>query len=206
MSNAAVNDNEGRHDLLARAVKYAVDRHKGTNRKGTRVPYIVHPMETAAIAAGMTDDVNVIAAAVLHDTVEDTDATIEDIRREFGDRVAQLVGAESENKRPDQPEADTWELRKQETILHLLKEKDRDVLIIALSDKLSNIQALHRDYMKFGDKIWSRFNQQNPSMQKWYYENLKQCFEPLKNTQAYMEYTGLMQEVFGRYPARAKKG
>lgn len=195
-------DNKTAHEVLCNAITYATEMHKGTNRKGTTIPYIVHCMEAAAVAAGLTADVEVIAAAFLHDTVEDTSASIDDIRAKFGARIAELVGAESENKREDLPEAETWELRKQETLDHLSACKDRDVVIIALADKLSNLRAMHRDYMNHGDELWERFNQKDPSMQKWYYESMGKIFAPLAGTQAYMEYAELLEKVFGQIPER----
>lgn len=195
-------ENNEEHELLYQAIIFAAEMHKGTNRKGTNIPYIVHPMEAAAAAAGMTDDVEVIAAAILHDTIEDTPADVGQIRARFGDRVAALVNAESENKRRDRPEAETWELRKQETLEHLFACRDRDVLIIALSDKLSNLRSLHRDCMHLGSHLWDRFNQKDPSMQKWYYESAGKAFAPLKDTQAYMEYMELLEKVFGNIPKR----
>lgn len=89
--------------LMDRAIIFATRAHSGTYRKGTHIPYIVHPIEAAAIVATMTDDPDMIAAAVLHDVVEDTDATAEDIRLFFNDHIAKLVEAESENKRKELP-------------------------------------------------------------------------------------------------------
>ena len=80
--------------LFDRAIILAAQAHAGMVRKGSDTPYIVHPMEAAAIAATMTNDPEILAAAVLHDTVEDTGVSIADIRREFGDRVAAIVSAE----------------------------------------------------------------------------------------------------------------
>ena len=84
---------------LDHAIKFATDAHAGQKRKMTNTPYILHPLEAAAIVASITTDEDVICAAVLHDTVEDTDVKAETIRSEFGDRVAELVSAETENKR-----------------------------------------------------------------------------------------------------------
>ena len=73
----------GRADLVADAVAFAAKAHRGQVRKGTSTPYIVHPMEAAAIVATITNDPAVIAAAVLHDVIEDTDYTADDVRRLF---------------------------------------------------------------------------------------------------------------------------
>ena len=83
-------------DLLDRAIVFAVKAHHNTERRGKGFPYIVHPMETVEIVSTITSDQELLAAAALHDTIEDTDVTVEDIRREFGDRIAYLVHAESD--------------------------------------------------------------------------------------------------------------
>lgn len=83
-------------DLLDRAIVFAVQAHHNTERRGKGFPYIVHPMEAVEIVATITPDQELLAAAALHDTVEDTDVTVEQIRAEFGDRIAELVHAESD--------------------------------------------------------------------------------------------------------------
>ena len=83
--------------LLDRAIRFAVEAHSGVERRGKGFPYIVHPMEAMAIVATMTPDQEVLAAAALHDVVEDTEVTLDEIRSRFGDRVAQLVDTESDH-------------------------------------------------------------------------------------------------------------
>lgn len=105
--------------LIDKAIIFAAKAHQGTTRKGKKRPYILHPLEAMTIVAGLTDDEEVIAAAVLHDTVEDTDTKPAEIASIFGDRVAELVMAESEDKMVDLPATASWEARKQATIDHL---------------------------------------------------------------------------------------
>ena len=100
-------------DLLDRAVVFAVRAHAGTERRGKGFPYIVHPMEAVEIVATMTNDPELLAAAVLHDTVEDTDVTVEQLRAEFGERVASLVAAESDEPHEKRDSIDNWRARKQ---------------------------------------------------------------------------------------------
>ena len=83
---------------LNRAIIFATERHAGQVRKGTDTPYIVHPLETMLILSNMQADLNVQSAGLLHDTVEDTDTTLEEIAALFGDDVASLVGHHSEDK------------------------------------------------------------------------------------------------------------
>ncbi len=184
--------------LVTKAVAFAAKAHDGQVRKGTDIPYIVHPMEAAAIAAGMTNDQDVIAAAVLHDTMEDAGVSREQIEIEFGPRVAELVAAESENKREDQKAEDTWQIRKNETIEHLRRCTDMDVKILALADKLSNLRAIYRDFCAIGDKLWERFNQNDPAMIGWYYRSFKETCVELDKTTAYAEYVELLDKTFGK--------
>ena len=129
-------------DIFDKAILFATKAHSGSFRKGATTPYIVHPMEASAIVATMTDDKNVLAAAVLQDVVEDTDYTIDDIVKEFGEDVAHLVSAESENKRDNLPSEATWKIRKQETLDYLKDKATKEEKMIALGDKLSNIRAI----------------------------------------------------------------
>ena len=183
--------------LLEEAVAFASEKHKGSCRKGTVIPYITHPVEAMIIASGMTQSAEVLAAAVLHDTVEDTGTSIKEIREKFGDRVAALVSSESENKREDLPPGDTWKIRKQETITSLMNEKDKDVLIVALADKLSNMRAIARDYASLGDHLWERFNQKDKAEHGWYYGSLVTAFRSLSEQGAWQEYRDLVSKVFG---------
>lgn len=182
--------------LFDEAIVFAVRAHSGMTRKGSGLPYIVHPMEAAAIAAAMTDDEEVLAAAVLHDVLEDTPATAEEIRAQFGERVARLVQAESENKREERPAADTWEERKRETIEHLQKETDLAVKMLTLSDKLSNLRAMQRDYAALGETFWQRFNQKDKSRHAWYYRAIAEATKELSSYEVWKEYAALVEAVF----------
>ena len=182
---------------IERAIQYAVFAHAGTKRKGKKRPYILHPIEVMTIVASMTEDEDVIAAAVLHDTVEDTSVTEEDIEREFGERVRELVMAESEDKMKDLPAEASWKARKQATIDHL-RSLDRDAKLICLGDKLANFREINRDYAKLGDKLWERFNQKDKNEHKWYYKSICDVLEGKTDfAPAIREYRELLKSVFG---------
>lgn len=182
--------------LMDRAIIFATRAHSGTKRKGTNIPYIVHPIEAAAIVSTMTDDPDMIAAAVLHDVVEDTDATAEEIRFFFNDRIARLVEAESENKRKDLPPQETWMIRKMETLEFLRNQADRDAKILALADKLSNMRAIHRDQNTVGDKLWERFNEKRKEKHGWMYRQVAEALSELSDTFAWQEYDDLVRKTF----------
>lgn len=184
-------------EVFQRAMKFAALAHNGMTRKGTSLPYILHPMEAAMIARSVTDDLEVVAAAALHDVVEDTPYTIEDIRDRFGDRVASIVGYESEDKRPDLPPSESWTLRKRE-FLDGLAEAPWEARVVALTDKLSNMRSIAEDHDRIGDALWDRFNQKDPAMHGWYYATIADILRPdFGDTDAWREYDGLCRRVFG---------
>ena len=182
--------------LLDRAIVFAVRAHAGTERRGKGFPYIVHPMEAVEIVATMTPDQELLAAAALHDTVEDTDVTIEQIRTEFGERVASFVAAESDepHQRPDSVE--NWRARKQAAI-DRLAHASRDAKIVALGDKLSNMRAIARDYAEQGDRLWDLFHAKDTKDHEWHYRGLADALSELRDTFAYKEFEYLIHQVFG---------
>ena len=179
--------------LVTQAAIFAANAHDGATRKGSGIPYIVHPMEAAAIAATLTDDPQVVAAAVLHDVMEDCGVTEAELRVKFGKRVAALVRFESEEKQPDAQAS--WQKRKLHA-LNRLRAASREQMILTLSDKLSNLRAIHRDLNRLGYSLWLRFNQRNPSMHHWYYASVAQSLTPLNEFEAYREYVALIADTW----------
>ncbi|MCR5452555.1 MAG: HD domain-containing protein [Lachnospiraceae bacterium] len=188
------NSNPGRL-LIEQALRFAARAHFGGLRKGNKIPYISHPIEVMMLTSRMTRDCDVIAAAALHDVVEDTPATIDDIRLNFGERVASFVRMESENKRDDLPREATWKIRKKE---NLLREKNAPIEAkqIMLADKVSNMRATVRDFREEGKNIWQKFNMKDESEQAWYYRSVANVLKDLSNEELYIEYTAMLEEVF----------
>ena len=181
--------------VLDRAITFAVKAHQGMERKGKGFPYIVHPMEAVCIVATMTNDQELLAAAALHDVIEDTDTTADDLKKEFGERVAMLVEAESDDKTGGS-KADTWHQRKQDT-LDKLRNADLDIKIVALGDKLSNMRAIAHDYAVLGDELWNRFTVKDPAEHAWRYHALTEALNDLSDTHAYKEFHTLVNKTFG---------
>ena len=184
-------------DLLDRAIVFAVRAHAGTERRGKGFPYIVHPMEAVEIVSTITSDQELLAAAALHDTVEDTAVTVEQIRAEFGPRVAAIVDSESDKFTAGVSEQDSWITRKQAAI-DRLAAASRDSKIVAMGDKLSNMRAIARDYAVKGDALWSIFHAPDPSCHEWHYRGLAAALNELADTFAYKEFIGLIDEVWPR--------
>ena len=185
-------------ELVSEAIAFAVKAHDGMRRKKSEAPYILHPMEAAVIVGTMTHDQNMIAAAALHDVVEDAEISIEDIEAKFGKRVRELVESETEDKRADLPPSDTWHIRKEESLAVLKNTNDIGVLTVWLGDKLANMRAIYRDHKIEGDAMWQRFNQKDVSEQAWYYSSIVKLTERLSDTSAWIEYKTLTELVFGK--------
>ena len=185
-------------DKVTKAIEFAAKAHDGMERKKDKSPYILHPLEAAVIVGTMTDDKDVICAAVLHDVVEDTDITIEEIEDNFGSRVRVLVESETEDKRADLPPEDTWRIRKEESLIELENCGDTDVLMLWIGDKLSNMRSFYRIWKTEGDSMWQSFNQKDPAQQKWYYSKIAELTSSLKDYSAWLEYNELVKIVFGK--------
>ena len=181
--------------ILDRAIIFAVKAHTGTERRGKGYPYIVHPMEAVEIVATMTKDQELRAAAILHDTVEDTNVTVDQIRDEFGDRVADLVASESDEMPAGVSEEDSWHARKQAAI-DRLSHASREAKIVAMGDKLSNMRAIARDYAEQGDKLWNLFHVKDRKSHEWHYRGLANALKELEDTFAYQEFIKLINQVF----------
>ena len=179
-----------------RAVNFAVKAHSGTERRGKGFPYIIHLMEAVEIVATITPDQELLSAAMLHDTVEDTPVTVADLRKEFGDRIASIVEAESDVHNEGESEHESWHRRKQEAI-DRLTAAPMEAKIVALGDKLSNMRAIARDYAQIGDGLWKLFHVTEKSEHEWHYRGLAHALKDLEVTPAYREFVYLIEEVFG---------
>ena len=180
------------------AVIYAAKKHNGQVRKIGKIPYIIHPLEVASIIATMTGDEDIIIAGILHDIVEDTDTSADEVRELFGDRVCSIVSSETENKYRDQKAEDTWKKRKEESLKLLSETDDEGVRILWLADKLANLRSMYRNYRDMGDAVWDHFHQKDPMMHKWYFTEVARLVEPdLKDKAAYMEYCWILDRFWG---------
>ena len=183
--------------LVDKAIRFAVEAHAGTERRGKGFPYVIHVLEAMAIVATMTNDPELLAAAALHDTVEDTDVTVEDIRLAFGNRIAEIVAAESDSLPDGVSEEDSWRSRK-EAGLRRLAGAPRDVKIVAMGDKLSNMRAIARDYAVMGPALWEIFHAKDPKEHEWRYRALAEALSEISGTAAYKEFVQLIDQVFGK--------
>ncbi len=182
-------------ELLDRAIIFAVRAHAGTERRGKGYPYIVHPLEALEIVSTMTADQELLAAAVLHDTVEDTAVTLAQLQAIFGERIAKLVADESDDVHEGLSEEESWHARKRAAI-ERLSRASRDAKMVALGDKLSNMRAIARDYAVKGDALWDLFHAKDPKDHAWHYRGLADALRELEDTFAFQEFEKLINQVF----------
>lgn len=182
-------------ERLNRAIIFATEKHSGQFRKGTTIPYIVHPLEVLQILYSMRAETDLLIAGVLHDTVEDTDTSLDEIRELFGENVAMLVASNSEDK------SKSWKERKQHTIDELAKAPTQ-VKMLVMADKLSNSRSIAIDYADIGDELWKRFNA-SKEMQAWYYSGIQDSLFGMQALpeceQAYWELVHLFKVVFVKF-------
>jgi myo-inositol-1(or 4)-monophosphatase len=181
---------------LADAFEFAFNAHDGVTRKQSFMPYITHPMEAAFIVSsvpGISEEA--VIAAILHDVVEDTEYTADDIEKHFGKKIRDLVASESEDKMVHLPKEESWKLRK-EAFLNHLKESSYEAKVICLADKLSNLKQTVVDLTLRGPDIWNKFNMKDVSLQKWYYESVLDSLKELDSLPAYKELEECVNFVF----------
>lgn len=185
--------------VLTDAIAFAAKCHEKQLRKGTDIPYIVHPMEACAIVATINNDQDLLIAAVLHDVIEDCGITEKELKARFGEKVAVLVACESATKEAN-AEA-SWRRRREETILRLKKGASDELQALVLADKLSNMRAIARDYKDLGDGLWTRFNQTDKKEHAWYYRSIRDNLTSLCDTNAFVEFSDLVDQVFPKEQA-----
>ncbi len=201
------------NDLIAKAIHFAAEKHGsvinkdgsiGQKRKGSPLPYIVHPLEVWQILRNENCSVSVQAAGLLHDTLEDTDTSAEEIELNFGKEILALVQLESEDK------TKSWKERKQQTLDHLNEiknrilnnknpdSKDLEVFYIICADKLSNCRAQLYDFRHIGSALFEKFNKEStPELQGWYYKGIVKALSPLDGMKMYQEFSQVVKELYG---------
>lgn len=160
-------------NIIDQAITFATQAHEGQFRKSTTIPYITHPYAVGMLLqkAQCTDEV--IAAGILHDTLEDTETSFEELVEHFGLQIAKLVLAASEKD-----QTLPWEERKQRTI-DALPHASKEEIYIIVADKLHNLRSIRRDLEVYGEVTWERFNK-GKNNQSWYYSNIVKTLLPRK--------------------------
>lgn len=186
---------KGISERMQRAYEFAANAHRTQCRKGGDIPYMTHLIMVANNVVEITDDEDVIIAALLHDTLEDTDTGREDIEAHFGAKVAELVAFDSEDKLSGMSAEESWKLRKTENI-HRISMAPVEVKMIAISDKVANLSSIESDYILMGDRVFERFHQRDKKEHEWYYRSFRDILHEFDKSSLMKEYDRILAAVF----------
>jgi len=165
--------------LVSEALLFATQHHLHQHRKGTRIPYMVHLLNVCKILAERDCSDEILAAGLLHDVVEDTEVTIEEVDRIFGEEVGFLVRGATEADKLDKKVIEkkgSWQERKKHTIDFILHEGSVEQLLVVAADKLDNLRSIYHDHGMIGGKLWSRFNA-TKDQQYWYFSSIAEALK-----------------------------
>lgn len=180
--------------LIDRAIGFAARAHDGQKRKIGNVPYIAHPVAVAMILQDMGCNETIVAAGLLHDTVEDTRVTLDEIRQQFGNEVADIVAGCTEPPKRKMK----WETRKLHTI-RILRDAPLAVKLVAASDKYHNLIHTRYTEKQIGAGVWKRFGR-GKEQQAWYYrsvlESLKANVVDLEDYPIFARLEEVVDELF----------
>ena len=159
-------------EIEKKAKQFAYEAHKGMKRKGKDTPFIYHLKLVNLYLESLTDDEEILAAGWLHDVIEDTPITLEELKKEFNRTVCHYVELETEDK------SLPWKDRKLKQI-NELKENNSKVILIAFADKMANLTEMDSDYQLEKENLWKRFNR-GKDEQHWYYLEFYKIFKESK--------------------------
>ena len=183
--------------MIQKAAEFAAHVHAGALRKGSKLPYIVHPREVAMIVAMMTEDPEVIAAAYLHDVIEDAGVRYEELEEQgrllrlpckVGDTVYVVTSPFNV--------FDDIEYDEKQATIDRMKHAPEDMKMIAFGDKLSNLRSTATDYLIIGEELWKKFHEKDKRMHAWYYGSMAEAFQEFDRFPFYEEYHILWNRVF----------
>jgi (p)ppGpp synthase/HD superfamily hydrolase len=182
-------------DRYQAALSRAFQLHQGQYRKGSRIPYLAHLLSVSALVMENNGDEDQAIAALLHDAVEDQGGrpTLESIKRQFGERVADIVeGCTDAYAQPKPP----WKGRKT-TYLTKLMGADDSVLLVSLADKVHNARSILIDLKNNEDSVWDKFKGGKEGT-LWYYQSLVEIFDKTSFTILKNELSLLVDEITKR--------
>jgi (p)ppGpp synthase/HD superfamily hydrolase len=158
-----------RLDKALRTVAWSNER-ADEHRKGTGIPYVIHPVGVMMIASNVTDDEDILIACLFHDEIEDVSENIYDedkMREEFGNRVVEIVKNVTKNE--NEPD---WRARSNEYLENLEKNASDEAVIVSAADKIHNLMSILMDYFTYGEELWNRFTTKSSADQLWWYESI----------------------------------
>ena len=177
-------------ELEKKAKEFAYKAHKGMKRKGKELPFTYHLELVNKILKTLTTDDEILAAGWLHDVIEDTPITLDELKKEFNSKICYYVDLETEDK------SLPWKDRKLKQIEEL-RRNNFEVALIAYADKMANMTEMDSDYQLEKEKLWKRFNR-GKDEQHWYYLEFYKIFKESKyfSQKQLMRYENVLANLF----------
>ena len=153
---------------IEKAIRTATVAHRKQKRKGSDIPYIIHPFSVMCIASEVTNDEDILIACLFHDILEDVqeEYSRSKMLEEFGERVVSIVdGVTKDSSIKD------WQGRADAYLFHLENKASNESVIVSAADKIHNLMSIINDYQILGDELWSRFNA-GQERQLWWYKSI----------------------------------
>jgi (p)ppGpp synthase/HD superfamily hydrolase len=168
MRNKMINYTQ-RLDKALRIAAWAHEQQK-QHRKGSDIPYIIHPAGVMMIASNATNDEDTLIACLMHDILEDVDSSIYDeatMRKDFGDNVVKIV----KDVTKDDSKTD-WHEQCKAYLHHLEHAACDEAIVVSASDKAHNLLSILIDYKVHGEDLWERFTTKSSTDQLWWYKSI----------------------------------
>ena len=179
--------------LFCQATRLAAQAHDGAFCMGTHLPYLFHAMETAQIVATMTEDEDILAAAVLHDVLSCAGVSEEEMRETVGGHVTSLVLTVGQMHKAEPGDMD--HIQRQKQVDALLSERRVEVRKIVLGDTLSEVRLLQRRYQCLGEQVWEQYHCEREAL-GWYYQAVTDALQDLNTYPVWHELANTVWEVF----------
>lgn len=174
-------------DIIEKATQVAVNAHAGQVRKSDGTPYIAHPLTVARMLDKAGFDEVTVAAAILHDVLEDTSLSREELQNVMGDEILHIVEKLSEDT------SLKWEERKQRYI-DTVKHAEESVKAVSVGDKIHNLRSLIDAYKTQGPSIWKKFNR-GKDTKLWFEMSLLEALRETWDHPLLDTYESLIHEV-----------
>lgn len=183
---------------LDQAIRTSAVAHNDQKRKGTNIPYVIHPFSVMLIASEVTVDEDTLIACLFHDILEDASEyySKEQMVEDFGQKVADIVASVTKNSK-----LNDWLERSEFYLKHIENEASNEAVIVCAADKVHNLMSILNDYEEIGDEIWERFSS-DKHQQLWWYRSilglLRNRMPESKLTVTLGEYVGKLEYIVNK--------
>lgn len=192
------------NSIIEKAIRTAIFYHRNQNRKHPGdfeiMPYVCHPFAVAMILSNYTDDENIIAAGILHDTIEDTEYAQEQLEKDFGEKIKDIVMTVTETKYDEKGNKREWKIRKDEYINNI-KNGGSEAMMICAADKIHNFLSImsYADKEKYDEVLIKSFNFLNLGNKFWFQGEILKILKEKLDSPIVKQYEDIYQQALNYF-------